>query len=115
MAAMPRGPQSVTDLAANQHLSSYLQSYSTYGPAAAQVSPVPGQQLQAEDTAALSPRFALVPFAERNYPLMPFDPRLRFAVDPPAGVPEPASVALILCAGLGGLAIRFRNRRKVGA
>lgn len=114
LTSMPRGPQSVTIAAANEHMSDYMQAYSAYGPAAAAVSPSQGQ-LQAEDTAALSPKFGLIPFAQRNYPLMPFDSRLRFAVDPPAGVPEPASVTLILCGGLAVLVARRRNRRNTGA
>lgn len=98
-------------MAANEHLNAYLQTYNVYGPAAAEVRPAAGQ-LQAQDTNALSARTGVVPFADRNNPSMPFDPRLRFDADPPSSVPEPASLGLFLCAGLGGL---FAFRRKTSS
>jgi hypothetical protein len=105
---MSRAPESVTASAANQHMSAYLPNYQVYGPAAAEFRGATGQQLQAEDTVALSHRWSLVPFADRSY--WPFDPRMANA-DPPA-VPEPAPMGLFLCAaGLSGL-VAYRRRRR---
>lgn len=108
---MPRAPQSITAAAANQHMSSYLQSYQVYGPATAEVSTATSAQpLRAEDTQALTAKYTIVPFADRFNPSMPFDLRLA-AADPPAGVPEPAPLGLVLCAGLGALATFRRKLR----
>ena len=112
--SIPRAPESVTAMAANEHLTAYMQSYGTYGPAAAQVRPAAGQ-LQAQDMNALTPRSTIVPFADRNNPSLPFDPRLRFNADPPSSVPEPASIGLFLCAGLSALVGLRRKFRNLGA
>ncbi|HEX4231556.1 MAG TPA: PEP-CTERM sorting domain-containing protein [Bryobacteraceae bacterium] len=92
-------------------MNAYLQTYQAYDPATAQVKPAAGQQLQAEDTAALDYSWPLVAFASSPY--WQYDPRMG-KLDPPA-VPEPAPFGLLLCAaGLSGL-VAFRRHRRTGA